>query len=67
MFLAVVARPRFDSEGNVKFSEKIRIYPFVTKEPAKRNSVNRAAGSMKTKAMTSVGRNTIRSYVIDKA
>ncbi|WOG98144.1 hypothetical protein DCAR_0417485 [Daucus carota subsp. sativus] len=66
MFLAAVARPRFDSEGNVKFSGKIGIYPFVTKEPAKRNSINRAAGTIETKAMTSVGRSTIRSFLIEK-
>ncbi|XP_074377622.1 uncharacterized protein LOC141719139 [Apium graveolens] len=53
MFLAAVVRSRFDSEGNVKFSGKIGIYSFITKEPAKRNSINRAAGTMETKAMTS--------------
>ena len=60
--LAVVARPRFDVEGNVIFSGKIGIYPFVTKEPAKRSSVNRVAGMLETKAMTSVKRDTIRSF-----
>nr|XP_017221385.1 PREDICTED: uncharacterized protein LOC108198123 [Daucus carota subsp. sativus] len=66
MFLAAVARPRFDIHGKEIFSGKIRIYPFVTREPARRSSVNRAAGTLETKAMTSVGRDIIRSYMIDK-
>nr|XP_017233213.1 PREDICTED: uncharacterized protein LOC108207264 [Daucus carota subsp. sativus] len=66
MFLAAVARPRFDIHGKEIFSGKIGIYPFVTREPARRSSVNRAAGTLETKAMTSVGRDIIRSYMIDK-
>ena len=66
MFLVAVARPRFDGEGNVTFSGKIGIYPFVTKEPAKRSSVNRVAGTLETKAMTSVKRDTIRSFLTQK-
>lgn len=66
MFLAAVARPRFDGQGNVTFSGKIGIYPFVTKEPAKRSSVNRVAGTLETKVMTSVGRDVIRSFLNEK-
>ena len=66
MFLAVVARPRFDDEGNVLFSGKIGIYPFVTEEHAKRSSVNGPSGTLKTKAMTSVKRDNIRTYLIQK-
>ena len=66
MFLAAVARPRFDIHGKEIFSGKIGIYPFVTREPARRSSVNRAAGTLETKAMISVGRDIIRSYMIDK-
>lgn len=43
MFLVVVARPRFDAQGNELFSGKIGVFPFITKEPARRNSVNRVA------------------------
>lgn len=43
MFLAAVARPRFESDGNETFSGKIGIFPFVTQEPAKRNNINRSA------------------------
>ncbi|KAL6564551.1 hypothetical protein OROMI_016001 [Orobanche minor] len=66
MFLAAMARPRFDSMGNVTFSEKIGIFPFVSEQPAKRNSVNRAAGTLEIKPMTSVGKDTCRSFLIGK-
>lgn len=38
MFLAAVARPRFDTIRNQEFSGKIGIFPFIYKEPAKRSS-----------------------------
>lgn len=66
MFLAAIARPRFDSEGNIRFSGKVGIWPFVTKEPARRSSVNRPAGTIETKVMTLVGRSTIREFFIGK-
>ncbi|WCJ43832.1 hypothetical protein M5689_024545 [Euphorbia peplus] len=66
MFLAVVARPRFDAQGNEVFSEKIGLFPFVTYEPAKRNSANRVAGNLETKPITSVTRNIMRSFFIEK-
>ncbi|XP_057443966.1 uncharacterized protein LOC130736137 [Lotus japonicus] len=66
MFLAAIARPRFDSQGNEVFSGKIGIFPFVTQEPAKRTSSNRVAGTLETKAMTSITRNVIRSFLIDQ-
>lgn len=64
MFPAAIARPRFDAEGNEKFSGKNGIFSFVRKEPAKRSSVNRVAGTTEAKAMTSVRRDTIRSILI---
>lgn len=66
MFLAAIARPRFDEDGNVTFDGKIGIFPFVTKEPAKRTSVNRVAGTLETKAMTSIGRDINRSFLTQK-
>lgn len=38
----------------------------MTKEPAKRSSINRVAGTLETKIITSVGRDIIREYLIDK-
>ncbi|XP_062205229.1 uncharacterized protein LOC133907240 [Phragmites australis] len=66
MFLAAIARPRFDDQGNEMFSGKIGIFPFTYTEPAQRSSVNRPAGTMVTKPMPSVNKQTIRSYLIDK-
>ena len=66
MFLAAVARPRFDSNGNEEFSGKIGIFPFVYTEPAKRRSKNRAAGTLETKAISSVTKDVIRSCLIEK-
>lgn len=54
MFLVAVARPRFDNEGNETFSGKIGIFPFVNEQPARRTSVNRVAGTMEKKPITSV-------------
>lgn len=64
MFLAAIACPRFDSEGNITLSGKVGIWPFVTKEPAKRRSVNKAAGTMETKV--SVGKSVILYSFIGK-
>ena len=66
MFLAVVARPRFDSSGNEVFSGKIDIYPFTTLEPAKRSSKNRVAGTLWTKPILSVNKDVTKSWLIEK-
>lgn len=49
MFLAAVARPRYDPQKKKQFDGKIGIWPFVVQEPAKRNSKNREKGTMVTK------------------
>ena len=46
MFLAVVSRPRFDSDGNCTFHGKIGIFSFVYVEPAQRSSANRPRGTI---------------------
>jgi len=46
MFLAAVARPRFDAIGTVIFDGKLGIWSFTYKEAAKRKSKNRDAGTM---------------------
>ncbi|KAL5706561.1 hypothetical protein ACHQM5_024712 [Ranunculus cassubicifolius] len=66
MFLAAVARPRFDSSGNEEFSRKIGIFPFTFKEPAKRNSKNRQAGTIETKPILSVTKDVVRDCLINK-
>ncbi|KAL7087657.1 hypothetical protein ACP275_13G081300 [Erythranthe tilingii] len=66
MFLVAIARPMFDEQGNEIFSGKIGVFPLVTREPAKRNSVNRVAGTLETKLIASVKRDVIRSFLIEK-
>ncbi|KAL7124878.1 hypothetical protein ABFS83_14G078100 [Erythranthe nasuta] len=66
MFLVAIARPRFDEQGNETFSGKIGVFPLVTREPAKRNSVNRVVGTLETKPIASVKRDVIRSFLIEK-
>ncbi|KAH7837658.1 hypothetical protein Vadar_016387 [Vaccinium darrowii] len=65
MFLAAVARPRFDANGNEEFSGKIGIFPFTCKEPAKQTSKNRLAGTLETKAVL-VTKDVIRKCLIEK-
>lgn len=48
MFLAAVARPQPDKG----FDGKIMLHPFITREPAKRSSKNRPAGTIVTQPIT---------------
>ncbi|XP_050233452.1 uncharacterized protein LOC126681939 [Mercurialis annua] len=66
MFLAAVSRPQVDKESGMSFDGKIGIWPFVFQEAAKRNSRNRRAGTMETKPLLSVTKETIRSFLIEK-
>ena len=64
MFLTAVARPRWNREGNVTFSGKIGIWPFVKEVPAQRRSDNRPRGTMETKSIT-VNREVMREFMIE--
>jgi len=66
MFLVAVARPRFDSAGRETWSGKIGVWPLVEKVPAKRSSVNRAAGTFETKPIGSITREVSRTFLMDK-
>ncbi|XP_026386574.1 uncharacterized protein LOC113281887 [Papaver somniferum] len=66
MFLAAIARPRFDEFGNEVFNGKIGIFPFVTKEAAKRTSKNRPAGTLEDKPIESVNKDVTRACLIKK-
>jgi hypothetical protein len=52
MFLAAVARPRFDDEGECVFDGKIGFWPVVEQVQAQRSSVNRPAGTWETKGVS---------------
>lgn len=49
MFLAAVARPRFDKNGNVLFDGKIGIWAFTEEVAALRSSKNRLRGTLELK------------------
>ena len=65
MFLTAVARPRYDELGNLTFSGKIGVWPFVKEVPAARRSHNRERGTLETKSII-VNREVMREYLIDK-
>jgi len=66
MFLTVVARPRFDSQGKETFSRKIRVFPFIAKEPAKRKCVNRAIRTLEPKPITSVNQEVSKKVILEQ-
>uniref|UniRef100_A0A453ED13 Uncharacterized protein n=2 Tax=Aegilops tauschii subsp. strangulata TaxID=200361 RepID=A0A453ED13_AEGTS len=59
MFLTAVARPRYDAEGNMTFSGKIGVWPFVQEIPAARRSEYRARGTIEIKSVN-VNRRVMR-------
>ncbi|MEN9567564.1 MAG: hypothetical protein RLZZ69_2760 [Cyanobacteriota bacterium] len=65
MFLAAVARPRFDHSRKKFFDGKVGIWPFVIQEPAQRNSKNREAGTLVTKPIN-VTKEVYCDFLINK-
>jgi hypothetical protein len=63
--LIILARPRFDSNGNCTFGKSVAS-PFVTYEPAKRSSVNRPAGTIEMKPINSITKDTSRQFMLEK-
>jgi hypothetical protein len=66
MFFAANARPRWDPHRKCIWDGKLGIFPFVVKEAAKRSSKNRLSGTIETKPVVSVNRDTVRTMMIDK-
>ena len=64
MFLAAVARPRYDEDGECTFDGKIGMWPFVERVAAGRSSVNRPAGTIVTTPI-SCTRRVYRQMIID--
>lgn len=65
MFMAAVARPRYDPHRKTTFNGKIGIWPFVTHEPAKRNSKKRAKGTLVTKCIPNINRHETRKMLVE--
>ncbi|KAK9733651.1 hypothetical protein RND81_04G081700 [Saponaria officinalis] len=66
MFMAAVARPRFDSDGTCTFNGKIGIFPFSVEVPAQRASKNRARGVLVTKPIESITKEVVKQYLLQK-
>lgn len=52
MFLAAVARPRYDYDKKRGFDGKLGIFPIVTKRVAKRTTKNQQAGDLITEPLS---------------
>lgn len=66
MFLAAVARPRWDRVRNQWFTGRIGIWPFVFQDAAKRSSKNRPAGTLETKAIPSITKEVTKRFLVEK-
>ncbi|XP_057771833.1 uncharacterized protein LOC130991537 [Salvia miltiorrhiza] len=64
MFMCAAARPIIDEDGTVIFDGKLGIYPFITIEPAQRNSKNRVKGTLEVKAIAAITKPIIRDSLI---
>lgn len=65
MFMAAVARPRYDKHRKHFFDGKIGIWPFVYQEPAQRNSKNRTKGTLITKNVESITTEQCKKMIIE--
>src|SRR5690242_8698016 len=65
MFLAAVARPRWDTFRNKTFDGKLSMWPFITVELAQRASKHRKKGTLITKPVN-VTRKEYSDFIINK-
>jgi hypothetical protein len=66
MFIAAVARPRWDPNRKGMFDGKLGIWPFVYQEEAKRASKNRPRGTLVTKNIESVNKTEYVKALVEK-
>ena len=65
MFMAAVAKPRYDPNRKTMFNGKIGIWPFVTHELAKRNIKNGIKGTLATKGIPNINRHETRKMLVE--
>ena len=65
MFMAAVARPRYDYNKKAMFDGKIGIWPFVYKDTAKRTTHKQKKGDLITKIIPKINRDVVRKMLID--
>lgn len=66
MFLAAVARPRFNEQNYCTFDGKIGIWPFTKQVAAKRENQNRPKGSIETKSLDSITEDEVKKVMLEK-
>ncbi|XP_021724322.1 uncharacterized protein LOC110691692 [Chenopodium quinoa] len=66
LVMARTARPHICSAGEIFWDGKIGIFPFIEQVVAKKNSKNRHAGTVETKALQSITKSIIRSVLMKK-
>ena len=66
MFLAAVARPHYCTNSNQWFNGLLGVWPFITREPALRNSKNRPSGTLVTKPLPSVNADAYQKVMIEE-
>ncbi|XP_057248151.1 uncharacterized protein LOC125493763 [Beta vulgaris subsp. vulgaris] len=66
MFMAAVARPRWNQDGSCAFDGKIGIWPFTKQVPAQRSSDNRPRGTLETKPIDAITKDVIRDMLVNK-
>ncbi|GMF45366.1 unnamed protein product [Phytophthora fragariaefolia] len=65
MFLAAVARPRFDHNTGAMFDGKIGLWPLTETFVAKRDRVHRKKVTVSTRNVAAVDRPLYKHYIID--
>ena len=65
MFLAAIARPRYNDDDVCTFDGKIGMWPFIERRAAQRDSRNRPRGTIETKPI-GVTRTVYRRMLIDR-
>ncbi|XP_021747559.1 uncharacterized protein LOC110713416 [Chenopodium quinoa] len=66
MFMAMVGKPQYNTNGQMIHDGKYGIFGFVHEQRAKESSKNRLAGTMELKALQSVTKDVIREMLINK-
>lgn len=66
MFIAAVARPRWDPNRKTMFDGKLGIWPFVKQVPAIRDSKNRPKGTLVTKPIDAVNKEEYKKALIEQ-
>ncbi|XP_021736541.1 uncharacterized protein LOC110703092 [Chenopodium quinoa] len=65
MFMGVIGKPLYDSNGNMLHDGKFGIFPFIYQQRAKKKSKNRDTGVLETKATESVNKEEIRKMLLN--